>query len=101
MKRKFLKGIALTITLAAAFMVGKKFNTTEKIKVESVLYESTESFKIEGKEVGIEFSDGSWASVDESNGRYVFQPVGLGDWSMNFDNLEDFKKCVKTYIEIN
>lgn len=98
MRNKIIKGILLSVTIGLTFTVGKNFNTTEEIKVEKVLYASTDDFHIEDGEIGIEFSDGSWASVNQDKNNYVFQPILMGDWSYDFDNLEDFEKCVNTYI---
>lgn len=99
MKNKIIKGLILSMTIGLAFTIGKNFDTKENIKVENVLYQSTDSFYIEDGEIGIEFTDGSWASVNQDKDIYVFQPISMGDWSYNFDNLEDFEKCVKTYLE--
>lgn len=75
-----------------------KLNKT--VKVKKILYETTDNFHIEEGEIGIEFTDGSWASINQAKGNYVFQPVSMGDWSYNFDNIEDFKNCITTYLNI-
>ncbi len=75
-----------------------KLNKTVRIK--NILYKSTDNFHIEEGEIGIEFADGSWASINQAKNQYTFQPYMLGDWSYDFDNIEDFKNCITTYLNI-
>lgn len=75
-----------------------KLNTSDKITVTNILYESTDNFYLSDEEVGIIFSDGSWISANTLTNEYVFQIYELGDWSFDFDNVEDLEKCVKTYL---
>ena len=72
---------------------------SEPVQVTNVLYESTDTFKIEEGEIGIELSDGSWASVNQLKGYYIFQPVDLGDWCYELESLEEVENIIKTYIE--
>ena len=76
-----------------------KLNTNDnKITVTNILYESTDNFYLSDGEVGIIFSDGSWISANTLTNEYVFQIYELGDWSFDFDNVEDLENCVKTYL---
>ena len=69
-----------------------------QFKVTNVLYESTNDFYLENGDIGIEFSDGSYAIANLETNKYTFQPAALGDWDYNdFDSLEEFKNCIKTY----
>ena len=101
MKKKILKGLLVSILVIGAFALGKINATNKKIEVTDIITESTNDFKIEEGETGLILSNGSWASINELKGYYVFQPVELGDWSYEFDNLKDLKKCINTYIENN
>lgn len=71
---------------------------SRKVEVDEILTESTDCFYISEGEYGVTFTDGSWISANPSTGHYEFQPVDLGDWSMEFDNLRDLENCVKTYL---
>lgn len=46
-----------------------------------------------------QLTDGSWILVNEEKGEYIFQPVALGDWDYELDNIEQLKNIVATYIE--
>lgn len=69
-----------------------------KVTVTNILYESTDNFYLSEGEIGVEFSDGSWISANVLTNEYTFQPYELGDWSFDFDNVQDLEKCVKTYL---
>lgn len=70
-------------------------------KITNILYESSDSFYLDKGEIGIKFTNGSWAIINEEKNTYTFQPVELGDWDYNnFNSIEDFKKCINTYIPI-
>lgn len=69
-----------------------------KVTVTNILYESTDDFYLSEGEIGVEFSDGSWISANRLTNEYTFQPYELGDWSFDFDNLQDLENCVKTYL---
>lgn len=102
MRNKFIKGFILTIAIGSAFLLGANTKQhKEAVTIDRVLYESTDTFAIEDGEIGIEFSDGSWASMNESKGYYTFQQYNLGDYSLEFDNKEDLKKCIIAYLENN
>lgn len=75
------------------------FIAQKNIKIEAILTESTENFHIEKGEYGIELSDGSWASVNLEKNHYEFQPVELGDWSYELENLTQLENVIKTYLE--
>lgn len=79
-------------------------NNNEEIKttfeVTNVLRESTNNFYLDDGEIGIEFSNNSFAIANLATNKYTFQADELGDWSLEFDNLQDFEKCIKTYISI-
>lgn len=72
----------------------------KKVEVEAILTETTGNFHISEGEIGVTFTDGSWISADTINNIYTFQPIDLGDWSLDFDNLQDLENCVKTYLEL-
>ena len=98
---RILKGLILIFVIIIVFMIGATPKSNkEVVKIDKYIYKSTNDFHIEQGEMGIEFSDGSWAIVNETRKEYIFQPVELGDWSMDFNNIKDFKNCVKTYLEI-
>lgn len=102
MKNKgLLKGLILISIVVIAFAIGG-YTKQDKalVKVENILYKSTEDFKLDEGEVGIEFNNGSWGIVNESKQQYIFQPEELGDWNYKFDNIEDFKNCIETYLNI-
>lgn len=69
-------------------------------EVTNILYESSDNFYLEPNEIGIEFNNGSWAVVNEQTNTYIFQAIELGDWEQQFDNLNDFENCIKTYASI-
>lgn len=73
----------------------------EKIEVAEVLYESTNDFYISEGEIGVTFTDGSWISANPEKNEYTFQPVVLGDYPMEFDNLNDLQYAVSNYISMN
>lgn len=74
--------------------------TQTQFKVTNVLYESTNDFYLENGDMGIEFSDGSYAIANLETNEYTFQPAALGDWDYSFNNLQDFENCIKTYASI-
>lgn len=69
-------------------------------KVTNVLYESTNDFYLEPNEIGIEFSNGSWAVINEQTNTYIFQAIELGDYEQQFNNLQEFENYIKTYASI-
>lgn len=69
-------------------------------EVTNVLYESTNDFYLENGDIGIEFSNGSYAIANLITNEYPFQPAALGDWDYSFNNLQDFENCIKTYASI-
>ena len=69
-------------------------------EVTNILYESTNDFYLEPNEIGIEFNNGSWAVVNEQTNTYIFQAIELGDWEQQFESLQDFENCIKTYASI-
>lgn len=71
-----------------------------KVEVTNILYESTNDFYLEPNEIGIEFNNGSWAIANEQTDTYIFQAIELGDWEQQFNNLNDFENCIKTYTSI-
>ena len=75
-----------------------KLNIDDKVTVTNIIYESTDDFYLSDGEIGVEFSDGSWISFNALTNEYVFQPIELGDWSFDFDNVKDLENCVKTYL---
>lgn len=101
MKRKVLKVLLITISISISFFVGKNFNNDKKIvEVENVLYESKDDFILDDNEIVIEFSNGSFAIMNDVKKEYTFQPYEVGDWNYSFDNFEDFKNCIETYLNI-
>lgn len=75
-----------------------KLNINNKVTVTNILYESTNNFYLSEGEIGVEFSDGSWISANLLTNEYTFQPYELGDWSFDFDNVQDLENCVQTYL---
>lgn len=69
-------------------------------EVTNVLYESTNDFYLENGDIGIEFSNGSYAIANLITNEYTFRPAALGDWDYSFNNLQDFENCIKTYASI-
>lgn len=99
--KRLLKGLILIGIIAITFTIGGYTKQNKDIvKVENILYTSTEDFKLDEGEIGIEFNNGSWGIINESKQEYIFQPQELGDWNYNFDNIEDFKNCIETYLNI-
>ena len=70
-----------------------------RVEVANVISESTDTFLLSNGEIGIELTDGSWASINTLTNQYEFQPVELGDWSYEADSLEEIEDIIKTYIE--
>ena len=101
MKKKILKGLLVSVLVVGAFTLGKINVTNKKIEVTDIITESTKDFKIEEGETGLILSDGSWASINELKGHYVFQPVEMGDWSYSLNSKEELERCINTYIENN
>lgn len=95
-------GIMVNFKDGTGYYIEKANKEAEPFGVTNVLYESSEDFYLEPNEIGIEFSDGiSWAIANMEANKYVFQAIELGDWDYNeFDSLEDFENCIKTYISI-
>ena len=87
------------ITLTLLIGATQQTNANNKVTVTNILYESTNDFYLEPNEIGIEFSDGSWASANLLTNEYTFQPSELGDWSLDFNNLQDLENCIKTYLD--
>lgn len=70
-------------------------------EVTNILYESNDNIHLEANDIYIEFNNGSWAIANEQTNTYIFQPAELGDWDYSdFDSLEDFENCIKTYASI-
>lgn len=45
-------------------------------------------------------SNGSYILENGLNNEYIFQPSELGDWDIQFNNIEDLKKCINDYVDI-
>ena len=88
------------ITIGLLIGATQQTNTNNKVTVTNILHESTNDFYLEPNEIGIEFSNGSWAVVNEQTNTYIFQAVELGDYEQEFNNLQDFENCIKTYASI-
>lgn len=86
------------ITIGLLIGATKQTNTNNKVTVTNILHESTNDFYLEPNEIGIIFSNGSWISANLLTNEYTFQPYELGDWSFDFDNLQDLVNCVQTYL---
>lgn len=80
--------------------IANKEETKPTFEVTNVLYESTNDFYLEPNEIGIEFSNGSWAVINEQTNTYIFQAIELGDYEQQFNNLQEFENCIKTYASI-
>lgn len=80
--------------------IANKEEVQPTFEVTNVLYESTNDFYLEPNEIGIEFSDNSFAVANTETNEYTFQPAALGDWDYSFDNLQEFENCIKTYASI-
>lgn len=82
-------GIMVNFKDGTGYYIEKANKEAETFGVTNVLYESSEDFYLEPGEIGIEAN------------KYVFQCAELGDWDYTeFDNLQDFENCIKTYISI-
>lgn len=46
----------------------------------------------------IDLNNGSWIVYDLKNNEIIFQPIELGDWDYSFNNIEDAKACITTYV---
>lgn len=99
-KRKVFKSLILASMIGSSFMLGKNISN-KKVEIKEVLYKSTDTFCIDENEIGIEFTDGSWASVNQEKDEYTFQLMSMGDWSYEFDNLKDFENAIRTYLGEN
>ena len=94
-------GMMVNFKDGTGYYIEKANKEAEPFGVTNVLYESTEERHLEPGEIWIEFSDGiSWACANLETNEYIFQPMELGDWAYEFDSLEDFENCIKTYISI-
>lgn len=78
--------------------IANKEKIQPTFQVTNIFYESTNNFYLSEGEIGGEFSDGSWISANPLTNEYTFQPYELGDWSFDFDNLQDLVNCVQTYL---
>ena len=96
MKRSFIKSITIGIVIVLSFSIGVITNniiTKNKNKVELIqIYENKNIYTIE-------FNNNSIALADLINNKYIFYPVELGGWGQEFNNIDDFKKCITTYLE--
>lgn len=50
-------------------------------------------------EIYYEYNDGSWAIADFGKNKFEFQPVEMGDWSIDVDNYEQLKDVVYTFVD--
>nr|DAX85711.1 MAG TPA: hypothetical protein [Caudoviricetes sp.] len=99
---KILRGLTVLviIILIAGGMAANTTKAKQTFRVTNILHESTDNFKLSAGEIGIEFSNGSWAIVNEKDNIYIFQAVELGDYEQQFETLEQLKNCIKTYSSI-
>lgn len=61
----------------------------------------TEDFHKDRGDTVIELTDGSWFLYNTSQGKYIFQPVAMGDWEYQVDSMEELNKIVNNYMEIS
>lgn len=95
------------ITIISILLINKPIHVEsytatvkKEVTVSNVLYESIDDFYLDENEIGIEFSNGSYAIANTTSNTYRLQIIELGDWDIEFDNLQDFENCIKTYISI-
>lgn len=87
MKRiKIFEIIAVMILITNISIVIKILNSIDEIDIKN----SYENIYI--------FSDDSWFLLDREKGKYVFQPVELGDWDYEVENETQLKKIIATYF---
>ena len=96
--RKLVKILILIIVLGLGVSIGASANKLERVHVARVEYESQEDVYLDNGEKYIELSDGSYYIY--GNGRYIFQPVDLGDWDYELETYDDLMKVVNTYLSI-
>lgn len=77
----------------------KAIEQKNKVEVIEIFYNSKENFYLGANDIGIEFNNKSYAIANLTTNKYYFYPIELGDWGKEFNNLEDFKNCISTYLE--
>lgn len=100
---KILRGLTvlvIIILIAGGIAVKTGAANKEVFKVTNILHESTGDFKLSAGEIGIEFSNGSWAIINEKDNIYIFQAIELGDYEQTFETLKQLENCIKTYSSI-
>ena len=53
---------------------------------------------VDGKVI-VDFSDSSYAIINHEEQEYIFQPVCMGDWDMQFETFEHLKMAMETYFK--
>lgn len=51
----------------------------------------------ENGDLVIDFSNGSWAIINDKTKKYIFQPIELGDWDYTFSTKQELKNCMEMY----
>lgn len=87
-------------TTPTGSLITYKDNTGYYMENQNNKIEVVSDVEYDGKRV-IDFNNGSWAVINKKENKYTFQPVELGDWDYEFDNLKDFKDCIQMYTRDN
>lgn len=111
--KKLLSLLTLVLLLTGSFFSGRltagQPQTTQQQqnnKIEVIgIYTDVETatannFYIDKGEIAVEFSDSSFALINESKNYYSFTPATLGDWDLEFSNIDQLENCIETYISI-
>lgn len=80
--------------------IGATDKITQSINIKPETKNITASYKkhLDGSIV-VEFSDNSWAIIDDEKSEYVFQPACMGDWDMTFNSYQDLTMAMATYFQ--
>lgn len=97
--KKGLKIACVTALIGGAFIGGaiSGMEYGEKHPKSEVKIESIEN---KGDRVITTYTDDSFTCVNLRNNTYSFQPVEMGDWDYETDNINDFNKMLSTYLSI-
>ena len=94
------KYAVLNDTMQKALQNAKKQLESQLVEYKGEVTEDDPNFYKEDGSRLFELTDGSWFIINEEKGEYIFQPVDLGDWNYQVDNMEQLENIVKTYISM-
>lgn len=98
---KNFKNVLMGMVIGGLLVIGvNNLQKVNEIKILREITQSEEGIHLENGDKFTEFTDGSFCITNEENGTYIFQPVDLGDWNYEVDNIKDLENIVKTYLNI-